>query len=144
MSLFSRLRFFALCAIAVAGLVGCEREEQTEAPPEPTPKPGWLVGSHGGEFPCVDCPGIETRLWLREDGAFFYRQNYLAADESSSSTAFYAMGHWRWDAIAGAVALEGDGPTRWFEPVGEGRLRFRTNAQPEHVLDRDTDERPFD
>jgi len=138
-----RILCFISCAIAIAWLAGCQQEELQEVPAEPTPEPTWLVGSHAGQFPCVDCPGIDTRLWLREDGAFFYRQNYLAGDDAGAA-AFYAMGRWHWDPTAGAVALEGDGPTRWFEPVGDGTLRFRTNAQPEHLLNQEEVVPPFD
>ena len=139
-----RVPIILVCALAFVSLGGCQRDEIEEAPAEPVPQPGWLVGSHTGQFPCVDCPGIDTRLWLTEGGVFFYRQAYLSADDSEDVAVFYAMGRWRWDADSGAVALEGDGPTRWFDPLDRERLQFRTNAQPEHLLDKEAVTPTFD
>jgi hypothetical protein len=54
------------------------------------------------------------------------------------------MGQWRWDALTGQVALNRDGPTRWFEALAENTLRFRTNAQPDHLLVRQEVDLPFE
>lgn len=131
-------------AVAISLLGGCGSDPTQEVSVEPVAEPPWLAGSYSGTFPCVDCPGIETGLWLRDDGAFFYRQNYLAAEDQTSDTAFYAMGHWNWDALTGQVALERDGPTRWFEVIDENILRFRTSAKPDHLLARSVIETPFE
>jgi len=139
-----RTTFTAVLFICTALLVGCGEEPAEEVTSLPIPEPVWLTGVYSGTFPCADCPGIETGLWVRGDGTFFYRQNYLPAAEEDVANAFYAMGHWRWDESTGQLALERDGPIRWFEAVAENTLRFRTNAQPDHLLVRQDVERPFD
>lgn len=144
MSAENRIVFAALLVVCTALLAACGDDPIQEVTSESIPEPAWLRGAYSGTFPCVDCPGIETSLWLRADGRFFYRQNYLAAEEQAAARAFYAMGHWRWDELAGLLALERDGPTRWFEPVAENTLRFQTTAQPDHVLLRQDVEPPFE
>ena len=134
----------AVLVVGAVVLAGCGDDPADEAEAKPVAEPGWLRGVYAGRFPCGDCPGIETGLWLREGGTFFYRQNYLAADGEAGAGAFYAMGRWRWDEALGQVALERDGPTRWFEPVAENTLRFRTSAQPDHLLSKLDAETPFD
>ncbi len=50
------------------------------------------VGAYVGILPCADCPGIELRLDLLEDGAFHQRSVYR--DRSGS---FDAVGRWEED-----------------------------------------------
>jgi copper homeostasis protein (lipoprotein) len=137
-------RFAVVLVVCAALLASCSDEPAQQITAEPIAQPAWLPGTYAGTFPCVDCPGIEIGLWLRSDGTFFYRQNYLAADEQDAAGAFYAMGQWRWDALTGQVALNRDGPTRWFEALAENTLRFRTNAKPDHLLVRQEVDLPFE
>lgn len=140
----NRTTFAAVLVVCAALLASCGDDPAQQVTAEPIVEPEWLTGAYAGTFPCADCPGIETGLWLRADRTFFYRQDYLAADEQDAAGAFYAMGHWRWDELGGQVALERDGPTRWFEATAENTLRFRTNAQPDHLLVRQDVEPPFE
>ncbi|MFC2450066.1 MAG: copper resistance protein NlpE [Flavobacteriaceae bacterium] len=77
--------------VLLAGLfaVSCSKKEETkvEAPQaaetetvqqpaeEATPKKH--IGVFSGKVPCADCPGIETKLTLNEDGSFVLDETYL-------------------------------------------------------------------
>lgn len=77
--------------VLLAGLfaVSCSKKEETkaEAPQaaetetvqqnaeEAAPKKH--IGVFSGKFPCADCPGIETKLTLNEDGSFVLDETYL-------------------------------------------------------------------
>ena len=70
--------------VLLAGLfaVSCSKKEETkaEAPqaaeteavqqPAEEAAPKKHIGVFSGKVPCADCPGIETKLTLNEDGSF--------------------------------------------------------------------------
>lgn len=95
-----------------------------------------VAGTYSGLFPCENCPGIETRLWLRSDGTFFTRRRYLAEDGQAPVTA-YNLGRWRLAPDGSAVVLDGRGPVRAYRRAGAGRLELETDSVLEHRLDRE-------
>jgi copper homeostasis protein (lipoprotein) len=102
--------------------------------------PTTLPGIYAGTFPCGNCPGIDVRLWLRNDGVFFMRQDYRATDEDPVERV-HALGHWAWDSAAPALVLRGQGPERRFS-YEEPLLKMHTlGEQP--VLERDDGAGPF-
>ena len=46
-----------------------------------TPAPAYLQGRYEGYLPCADCPGIEYKLWLREDGTYVESSFYSGRSE---------------------------------------------------------------
>jgi hypothetical protein len=101
---------------------------------------GSLPGVYSGVFPCLDCPGIDARLWLRPDGAFFLRQDRRAA-EGTELERTHALGRWAWDAGAGELVLRGRGPERRFH-YADGDLKMLVPGAP-HILEHDTAPEPF-
>jgi hypothetical protein len=101
-----------------------------------------LPGVYAGGFPCANCPGIEVRLWIREDGVFFLRQDYLG-ELSSPIDRVHALGRWRWNAAEARLVLEGRGPDRKFQYTGNGRLELETLSAAEHVLTRQAESAQF-
>jgi copper homeostasis protein (lipoprotein) len=108
--------------------------------PAPAIDVSTLVGVYSGVFPCENCPGIDARLWLRPDGAFFMRQDHRAT-EGAEVERTHSLGRWAWDAGAGELVLRGRGPERRLHYVG-GALQMAVSGLP-HVLERDVAARPF-
>ncbi|MEJ2604839.1 MAG: copper resistance protein NlpE N-terminal domain-containing protein [Gammaproteobacteria bacterium] len=133
----------ALPLLAVLFVVsGCSRGDDPAgagvsadtAPPRP--------GIYRGTFPCADCPGIETTLWLRPDGTYFLGQTYLG-DAGASGERYHGLGRWTWDAAAAALTLRGSGPERVFDAGPPGTLTLRSLSDLPHRLTREADLAPF-
>lgn len=76
------------------------------------------AGVYQGVLPCADCPGIETRVSLQQDGGFERTTRYLGRDDR----VFVERGRFEWDAEGRRVLTRADdGATQWYQ-VGEGRL----------------------
>lgn len=113
-----RCRWSATALLLVVALSGCV------AQPDTAPSTGdnsrnaldWQ-GTYVGTLPCADCPGIRTRIELREDGTFTRNVAYLGSDVRLSDT-----GSFEWDGAGARIALTaGDGDTQRFQ-VGENVL----------------------
>jgi hypothetical protein len=115
-------------------LAACNDAPDRQAPPG-VPISA-LPGVYAGQFPCGNCPGILTALWLRSDGRYFIRQRYLA-DENDDETIAYGLGRWRWVDADRTVLLTGDGPPRIFTWPDPDTLVMRTKSELEHRLARD-------
>lgn len=134
--------YLALLATLLAALVAACGESTDDAAPQALP-PATLPGVWTGVFPCDNCPGIDTGLWLRADGRFFIEQQYPAIVESGVPTTAHGLGRWLWNAEDQVVMLDGNGPDRIFEhPDGE-TLIMRTASSLEHRLGRDATSPPF-
>ncbi len=64
-----------------------------------------LAGSFVGTLPCADCEGIEVRLDLFEDGAFYRRMAYLGKGDDA---VVYAIGSWSLAADRSTIGLFGE------------------------------------
>jgi hypothetical protein len=136
------LEKFMLGAVTVIALTACS--EDPEKAPVPSPySAASLPGVYKGIFPCENCPGIFTSLWLRSDGSYFLKQDYLA-DEAAAGTIAYGLGRWQWNVDEDMLALDGAGPTRRFSRIDHNQLQMLTSSQLEHVLSRDTAMPEFD
>ena len=98
--------------------------------------PSSVPGVYSGVFPCADCPGIATTLWLRPDGRFFYRQHYPEVDDREAMTA-YSLGRWTQGDGDSSIRLAGAGPARTFSRGEEHTLLMQTDSHLEHRLSRD-------
>lgn len=120
---------------------GCGDAASEAAYPGFSPPAGAAPDVYRGLFPCDDCPGIDTTLWLRSDNAFFWRQEYLD-DAGEPSLTTYNLGLWHIDD-EGRVVLRGSGPPRRLEAAGADALLLQTPSGAEHRLYRDPGAPPF-
>lgn len=120
--------------VACSMIAGCGGASDRE-PPAGTPISS-LPGVYAGTFPCVNCPGIFTTLWLRPDGRYFIRQRYLA-DENDEEMIAYGLGRWSWVDSDRRAVLRGDGPRRVFTRPDRDTLVMQTDSDLEHRLVRD-------
>ena len=109
--------------VLLAGLfaVSCSKKEEakTETPqaveadsaqaqPEEAAKaeaPKKHVGEFSGKLPCADCPGIETKLTLNEDGSFLLDETYLEKKDGQ----FNAKGSYEVSEDGAFVTLKEEG-----------------------------------
>jgi hypothetical protein len=103
--------------------------------------PADLAGIYAGDFPCSNCAGIAAALWLRDDGAFLFRQRYRgnAGGDTGGDTVSHGLGRWRWDADAARLTLTGAGPERRFRRAVDATLELETASPLAHVLARAPD-----
>lgn len=97
--------------------------------------PAAPVGVFSGRFPCGNCPGIETTLWVRPDGRFLLEQLYLQ-DEAGETMRAYNMGRWEWAGADRTIVLDGSGPQRSFTGADSDTLLMQTRSDLEHRLSR--------
>ncbi len=122
-------------ALLLAALAGSCGGDPDSPAPQSLPVDS-LPGVYTGVFPCDGCPGIESRLWLRADGRFFFEQRY-PADEDRPATAVYGLGRWALADDPDLVNLDGKGPRRIFARVDSDTLEMQTHSDLEHRLSRD-------
>ncbi len=77
--------------------------DSAQAQPEEAPKKH--VGEFSGKLPCADCPGIETKLTLNEDGSFLLDETYLEKKDGQ----FNAKGSYEVSADGAFVTLKEEG-----------------------------------
>lgn len=77
------------------------------------------AGTYEGVLPCADCPGIQTRLSLREDGSYALSTLYL--DRSNAPRV--ERGRFAWQPGGNAIQLGAQRRGERFA-VGEGRLAW--------------------
>ena len=96
------------------------------------------AGTYEGVLPCADCPGIRTRLTLRQDGTYELSRLYIERDREPQ----LAKGRFAWLPGDNAIVLEAQhGELRF--AVGEARLALldpgaapRWPQPPRHELKR--------
>lgn len=124
----------AVVALLTLWCSGCGDSFRAEAPASDLAMSS-LPGVYGGTFPCTNCAGIATTLWLRPDGRFFFRQRYPAEDPGGVSAA-YNIGRWHWDGTDGVLVLAGAGPPRKFLWPHKDRLEMLVPSELDHRLSR--------
>lgn len=129
-----------LAGTLVLFLCGCS-EDSHRAEHRPDIPPDTLPGVYAGTFPCANCDGIATTLWLRPDHAFFLRQRYL--DESEGDFTVHSLGRWRWDEVEHTLRLAAPGPARVLSRPDHHRLRLVTRSEILHTLTREPDAAEF-
>lgn len=124
----------SLIFLIIVLIGGCTEDQDLERPDE-IPLAS-LPGVYSGVFPCADCPGIRTTLWIRGDGRFFIEQEYPESDGREEMVA-YNLGRWSWFADDQVLVLQGAGPSRTFTRPDADVLIMRTESDLEHRLNRD-------
>ena len=82
--------------------------DSAQAQPEEAAKaeaPKKHVGEFSGKLPCADCPGIETKLTLNEDGSFLLDETYLEKKDGQ----FNAKGSYEVSEDGAFVTLKDEG-----------------------------------
>lgn len=82
--------------------------DSAQAQPEEAAKAEALkkhVGEFSGKLPCADCPGIETKLTLNEDGSFLLDETYLEKKDGQ----FNAKGSYEVSEDGAFVTLKEEG-----------------------------------
>ena len=82
--------------------------DSAQAQPEEAAKaeaPKKHVGEFSGKIPCADCPGIETKLTLNEDGSFLLDETYLEKKDGQ----FNAKGSYEVSEDGAFVTLKEEG-----------------------------------
>ena len=82
--------------------------DSAQAQPEEAAKaeaPKKHVGEFSGKLPCADCPGIETKLTLNEDGSLLLDETYLEKKDGQ----FNAKGSYEVSADGAFVTLKEEG-----------------------------------
>jgi heat shock protein HslJ len=110
-------------AILFAALLGCAAPTGSQPGSGPLPTGDssrtsldW-TGVYSGTVPCADCPGIRTRIELREDGTFTRSLLYLGEDERPRTDT----GRFAWDDSGSRITL-GEGQIAQQFQVGENLL----------------------
>jgi copper homeostasis protein (lipoprotein) len=124
------IRLLILAATLLIG--GCSSDGESPA----DSRNASLPGVYSGTFPCANCPGIRTTLWLRSDGRFFIRQVYLEATDNGSD-ATYNLGRWNSIADGRIIELRGAGPKRSYTRPDRETLVLYTESDLEYRLTRD-------
>ncbi len=75
------------------------------------------AGVYEGVLPCADCPGIQTRLALQQDGRFELSMRYM----DRQVAPLVSTGSFSWNADGNTITLDGAGRGAMYR-VGEGRL----------------------
>lgn len=131
-------RFLILAATVLIGGCGKDTDDMSSGDSyDPS-----LPGVYSGTFPCRNCPGIETTLWLRPDKRFFIRQRY-PGDADSEEVTTYNLGRWVLIGDGRVLDLRGAGPVRSFTRSDRDTLVMRGDVEIEHRLSREGAIREF-
>jgi len=110
-----------LFSLGALSLFGCHRafhaHEQSLQPMEQ---------SYRGLLPCADCSGIDTTLFLAEDGTYVLQEEYADTGKTAAEKRVFA-GYGRWARTADKLVLT--------SPEGEKRY-FRAREKSLEMLDR--------
>ncbi len=108
-------------AAGALSLLGCNNQYQPkEQPLQP------MQQSYQGILPCADCSGLDTSLFLDEDGTFILQETYRGAKGGDRTFASYGQ----WARTADKLVLtESNGEKRYFHPEGKDlRMLDRSGA----------------
>ncbi|TQI81885.1 copper homeostasis protein (lipoprotein) [Serratia fonticola] len=108
-------------AAGALSLLGCNNHyPPKEQPLQP------MQQSYQGILPCADCSGLETSLFLDEDGTFILQETYRGARDGDQTFASFG----KWARTADKLVLtESNGEKRYFHPEGKDlRMLDRSGA----------------
>lgn len=113
---------------ALIALPGCNNMTDTQAlqpVQSATLKP--MQQSWRSVLPCADCEGIETSLFLEEDGSWVMNEHYLGGKGEASSFASY--GNWARTADK-LVLTDSKGDKRYYRAKGEALEMLDLEGNP--------------
>ncbi|MGB8667610.1 MAG: envelope stress response activation lipoprotein NlpE [Serratia inhibens] len=98
-------------AAGALSLLGCNNQYQPKEQPLQA-----MQQSYQGVLPCADCGGLDTALFLDEDGTFVLQETYRETKDGDQTFADYG----KWARTADKLVLtDSHGEKRYFRPVGK-------------------------
>ncbi|MEB6336629.1 envelope stress response activation lipoprotein NlpE [Serratia rhizosphaerae] len=111
-----------LLAAGTLSLFGCNNHYQ---PKEQALQP--MKQSYQGVLPCADCEGLDTSLFLDEDGTFVLQETYRGSRDGDKTFANYG----KWARTADKLVLtDSNGDKRYFHPVGKNLEMLDQSGAP--------------
>lgn len=107
-----KLALSTLLVAVIAVLIGCHTAKPVR---EEILQP--MAQSYRGILPCADCAGIDTSLFLSEDGTFVLQHDYQTNRPGTTSFATYG----KWARTADKLVLtDTRGDKHYFRPIENG------------------------
>jgi copper homeostasis protein (lipoprotein) len=98
-------------AAGALSLLGCNNQYQPKEQPLQA-----MQQSYQGVLPCADCGGLDTSLFLDEDGTFVLQETYRDTKDGDQTFADYG----KWARTADKLVLtDSRGDKRYFRPAGK-------------------------
>jgi copper homeostasis protein (lipoprotein) len=123
-----KLTIALFLAVGALSLLGCNNRHQlVEQALQP------MQQHYQGVLPCADCSGLDTSLFLDNDGTFVLKEIYRGAissgDKKEGDQAFAEYGKWARTADK-LVLTNGQGKKRYFLPVGKNLVMLDQQGLP--------------
>src|SRR5476649_1686053 len=112
----------AVLALGALSLFGCHTSAMNREVPLQA-----MQQSFSGVVPCADCSGIETSLFLQQDGTYVLQETYLGAKDGD--LAFASYGSWARTADK-LVLTDSKGEKRYFHPEGDNLAMLDSTGSP--------------
>lgn len=114
-----------LFSLGALSLFGCHRafhaQEQALQP---------MAQSYRGLLPCADCSGIDTSLFLAEDGTYVLQERYTGEESRDTEKRVFAA-YGRWARTADKLVLTSrDGEKRYFRAHEKSLEMLDRNGTP--------------
>lgn len=111
-------------SFSLFSLIGCHNKIFAQEQPFEA-----MQQSYTGVLPCADCGGIETSLFLQQDGTYVLREVYQVKTRNNKAFAQYGT----WARTADKLVLtEANGEKRYFHPKGKNLEMLDINGDPIH------------
>jgi len=112
----------AVLALGALSLFGCHTSAMNREAPLQA-----MQQSFSGVVPCADCSGIETSLFLQQDGTYVLQETYLGAKDGELTFASYGS----WARTADKLVLtDSKGGKRYFHPQGDNLAMLDSTGSP--------------
>ncbi|EIC83082.1 envelope stress response activation lipoprotein NlpE [Serratia sp. M24T3] len=112
-------------SLSLLSLFGCHNKIFAQEQPFEA-----MQQSYKGVLPCADCGGIETSLFLQQDGTYILNEVYQVKPKGNQSYAQYG----RWARTADKLVLtEANGEKRYFRPAGDNLEMLDMHGEQIHA-----------
>ncbi len=112
----------AVLALGALSLFGCHTAAYNQEKPLQA-----MQQSYSGVLPCADCGGLETSLFLQQDGTYILQEVYQ--DTKDGNQTFASYGNWARTADK-LVLTDAKGEKRYFHPKDENLEMLDTSGAP--------------
>nr|WP_276318264.1 envelope stress response activation lipoprotein NlpE [Serratia microhaemolytica] len=115
-----RIALPLLMAAGLFSLQGCQHQSSSQV------QPATQQQSYQGVLPCADCNGLQTSLFLNQDGTFVLQETYLATRDGDQ--VFTSYGQWLRSADKITLTTN-SGDKRHFRSEGNGLRMLDRNGE---------------